>query len=61
MNNNNAQSITSFGHWLRLLLVCTLASGAAADQLEGIVEFTDGTPALATEVNDNNLILSDKS
>ena len=45
----------------RFLLIATVASGATADQLEGIVEFTDGTPAVAAEVNDNNRILSDKS
>ena len=46
---------------LASLLIAAGISGATADQLEGIVEFTDGTPALATEVNDNNRILSDKS
>jgi hypothetical protein len=61
MKSTGGRDNTSFSNLLLLFFLGTLASGTAADQLEGIVEFTDGTPALATEVNDNNLILSDKS
>lgn len=61
MKTNATSIIPTPNRLLQLLLIATFASGATADQLEGIVEFTDGTPALATEVNDNNRILSDKS
>ena len=44
----------------RLSLISTVAIGATPDQLEGIVELTDRTPALATELNNNKRILSDK-
>ena len=55
--------VTAFTRRLISAAVLLVFSGnhALADQLEGITEFTDGTPALASEVNDNNLILSDKS
>ena len=44
------------------LLVLALSSvEGLADQLPGIAEFTDGEPALAEEVNGNNLVISDKA
>ena len=48
----------------RLLYVLAVAISSAeglADQLPGIAEFTDGEPALAKEVNGNNLVISDKA
>ena len=33
----------------------------SAEQLEGIKEFSDGAPAVASEVNSNNLVLSNKA
>ena len=44
--------------WLSGIL---LTSATFADQLGGITEFVDGSPALSSEVNANNLILSDKA
>ena len=38
-----------------------LSVNAAADQLDGIKEFADGNPAIASEVNTNNMVLSDKA
>ena len=46
---------------MAIAFLAVVANSAIADQLEGIQEFTDGNPALATEVNDNNRILSDKA
>ena len=47
--------------FLAALLVSLSLSGAWADQLPGITEFQDNTPAVAKEVNDNNMVLSDKA
>lgn len=38
-----------------------LSLNAVADQLDGIKEFADGNPAIASEVNTNNMVLSDKA
>lgn len=47
---------------LTLLLASVFFSGMVKpDQLDGIKEFDNGAPALANEVNDNNLILSNKA
>jgi len=43
------------------LLFTAIATQALAEQLEGIKEFSDGTPAVASEVNSNNLVLSNKA
>lgn len=47
--------------FLAALLVLLNSSVAWADQLPGITEFQDNTPAVAEEVNDNNMVLSDKA
>ena len=44
-----------------MFLNVVICQNAVADQLNGIKEFSDGTKALATEVNNNNLVLSDKA
>ena len=46
---------------LALQLMIMFLPGALADQLPGITEFQDNTPAVAKEVNDNNMVLSDKA
>ena len=50
---------------IRFLLASVLLAGfsvfGVADQLDGITEFRDGNPAIASEVNANNLVLSDKT
>lgn len=43
------------------LFGCLLALEVSGEQLEGIKEFSDGTPAVASEVNSNNLVLSNKA
>lgn len=43
----------------QLMMICL--PNAMADQLPGITEFQDNTPAVAKEVNDNNMVLSDKA
>jgi len=43
----------------QLMMICL--PSALADQLPGITEFQDNTPAVAKEVNDNNMVLSDKA
>jgi hypothetical protein len=44
-----------------LVFLIGLSVNAAADQLSGIKEFADGDPAVAAEVNTNNMVLSDKA
>jgi hypothetical protein len=39
------------------LFGCLLALEVSGEQLEGIKEFSDGTPAVASDVNCNNLVL----
>ena len=46
---------------LFVLVMALCSVGGLADQLPGIAEFTDGEPALAEEVNGNNLVISDKA
>ena len=58
---STATRVRSFFSAAVSLASLTLTQPMSADQLEGIKEFTDGTPALATEVNDNNRVLSDKA
>jgi len=47
--------------WIFSGLIALQGSLSLADQLSGIKEFSDGTPALAKDVNDNNLVISDKA
>lgn len=44
-----------------MVILTFQAENLWADQLPGIKEFQDSTPAIAQEVNDNNRVLSDKA